>query len=76
MKHRAVTAMPLGSSKNVFEESSDKVTREKEFVLKNIPHEEVFRDCTILRIFFDSCVAQARQANRHEMLSERSEFIE
>ena len=43
---------------------------------KNIPHEEVFRDCTIFGIFFDSCIALARQANRHEMLFERSEFIE
>ena len=24
---------------------------------KNIPHEEVFRGCTIIGIFFDSCVA-------------------
>ena len=42
---------------------------------KNIPHEEVFRDCTIFGIFFDSCIALARQANRHEMLFERSEFF-
>ena len=43
---------------------------------ENIPHEEVFRGCTIIGIFFDSCIAKARQANRHEMLFERSEFIE
>ena len=43
---------------------------------KNIPHEEVFIGCIIIGIFFDSCVALAIQANRHEMLSERSEFIE
>ena len=24
---------------------------------KNIPHEEVFRGCTIIGIFFDSCIA-------------------
>ena len=52
------------------------VTREKGSDLKNIPHEEVFRGCTIIGIFFDSWIAKARQANRHEMLSERSEFIE
>ena len=45
-------------------------------LLENIPHEEVFRECTIIGIFFDSCIAKARQANRHEMLFERSEFIE
>ena len=26
--------------------------------LKNIPHEEVFRVCTIIGIFFDSCIAE------------------
>ena len=52
------------------------VTKEKGSDLKNIPHEEVFRGCTIIGIFFDSWIAIARQANRHEMLSERSEFIE
>ena len=46
------------------------------YILENTPHEEVFRGCTIIGIFFDSCVAYARQANRHEMLFERSEFIE
>ena len=45
-------------------------------LLENIPHEEVFRGCTIIGIFFDSCIAKARQANRHKMLFERSEFIE
>ena len=25
---------------------------------KNIPHEEVFRGCTIIGIFFDSCIAE------------------
>ena len=45
-------------------------------ILENIPHEEVFRGCTIIGIFFDSCIAKARQANRHEKLSERSEFLD
>ena len=40
-----------------YEIGKAKETREKESNPKNIPHEEVFRDCTILRIFFDSCVA-------------------
>ena len=26
-------------------------------LLENIPHEEVFRGCTIIGIFFDSCIA-------------------
>ena len=26
--------------------------------LENIPHEEVFRGCTIIGIFFDSCIAK------------------
>jgi hypothetical protein len=28
-----------------------------EFFFKNIPHEEAFIGCTIIGIFFDSCVA-------------------
>ena len=32
MEHRAVTAMPLGSSKNVFEESSDEKNMEHRVV--------------------------------------------
>ena len=54
--------------RNVFEESSDvdahskkcgynKVIREKESNPQNIPHEEVFIGCTIIGIFFDSCIA-------------------
>ena len=27
-------------------------------ILENIPHEEVFRGCTIIGIFFDSCIAK------------------
>ena len=45
-------------------------------VLENIPHEEVFRGCTIIGIFFDSWIAIAIQVNRHEKLFERSEFFE
>ena len=44
--------------------------------IKNIPHEEAFIGCTIIGIFFDSCVAYATQVNQHEKLSERSEFFE
>ena len=43
---------------------------------KNIPHEEVFRGCTIIGIFFDSWIAIAIQVNRREKLFERSEFFE
>ena len=47
--------------------------REKGRNLKNIPHKEVFRDCTILRIFFDSCVAKRdKQIDMRCCLSEAS----
>ena len=36
---------------------ADVVTIEKENNPQNIPHEEVFRGCTIIGIFFDSCIA-------------------
>ena len=36
----------------------DVVTIEKENNPKNIPHEEVFRECTMIGIFFDSCIAE------------------
>ena len=36
---------------------SDVVTIEKENNPQNIPHKEVFRGCTIIGIFFDSCLA-------------------
>ena len=81
--------LPLGSSKNVFEELRDDKTwstkcgSKTNYLCfkgcspkKNIPHEEVFIGCTIIGIFFDSWIAEARQANRHEKLSERSEFFE
>jgi hypothetical protein len=38
-----------------------KATMDRErrgFVFKNIPHEEVFRGCTIFGIFFDSCLEE------------------
>ena len=41
--------------------------------LKNIPHEEVFRGCTIIGIFFDSCVAKRyKQIDMRSCLSEAS----
>ena len=43
---------------------------------ENTTHEEAFIGCTIIGIFFDSCVAYATQVNRHEKLFERSEFFE
>ena len=51
----------------------NKVTREKDNDLKNIPHEEVFRGCTIIGIVFDSCIAQRyKQIDMRSCLSEAS----
>ena len=69
-------ACSLRLSKNVFEESSDVVTREKESNPQNIPHEEVFRGMQILWIDIESRIASAIWATKYEMLFERSEFIE
>ena len=41
-----------------------------ERILRNIPHEEVFRECTIFGIFFDSWVAkQDKQIDMRSCLS-------
>ena len=40
---------------------------------ENIPHEEVFRGCTIIGIFFDSCIAKRdKQIDMKSCLSEAS----
>ena len=62
--------------RNVFEESNDEVSREKESNPQNIPHEEVFRGMQILWIDIESRIASAIRATKYEMLFERSEFIE
>ena len=42
-------------------------------ILENIPHEEVFRGCTIIGIFFDSCIAKRdKQIDMKSCLSEAS----
>ena len=42
-------------------------------LLENIPHEEVFRGCTIIGIFFDSCIAKRdKQIDMKSCLSEAS----
>ena len=49
------------------------ITFVKAKLLKNIPHEEVFRGCTIIGIIFDSCVAKRdKQIDMRSCLSEAS----
>ena len=44
-------------------------------ILENIPHEEVFRGCTIIGIFFDSCIAKRdKQIDMRCCLSEASSW--
>ena len=63
--------------RNVFEDLSEKTCstkcgRKKQCVaiIENIPHEEVFRGCTIFGIFFDSWIAkQYKQIDMRSCLS-------
>ena len=59
MEHRAVTSSARFACRRMFSRSlaTDIVTREKESNPQNNPHEEVFIGCTIIGIFFDSCIA-------------------
>jgi len=46
-------------------------------ILENIPHEEVFRECTIFGIFFDSWIAeQYKQIDMRSCLSVASSSID
>ena len=66
MKHRAVIAKRLAQPRMFSSVLASSVlrtifhkteTKEKESNPQNIPHEEVFIGCTIIGIFFDSCIA-------------------
>ena len=80
-KHSCVPLVASGKPITSTSEASKLVTALRapcffECVLKNIPHEEVFREILFFWIDIESLIVIAIWETKYEMLFERSEFIE